>query len=56
MKQIFERFYTTTQTGQGAGIGLSFCNMVMESIGGSISCESVQGEYTRFTLNFPTPR
>ncbi|MCZ6854817.1 MAG: HAMP domain-containing sensor histidine kinase [Gammaproteobacteria bacterium] len=55
-KQIFERFYTTTQTGQGAGIGLSFCDMVMESIGGSISCESVEGEYTRFTLNFPTPR
>jgi two-component system CAI-1 autoinducer sensor kinase/phosphatase CqsS len=33
-KQIFERFYTTTQTGQGAGVWLSFCNMVMESIGG----------------------
>jgi two-component system CAI-1 autoinducer sensor kinase/phosphatase CqsS len=55
-KQIFERFYTTTKTGQGAGIGLSFCNMVMESIGGSISCESMEGEYTRFTLNFPVPR
>lgn len=55
-KQIFERFYTTTQTGQGAGIGLSFCKMVMESIGGNISCESAEGEYTRFTLNFPTPK
>jgi signal transduction histidine kinase len=53
-KQIFERFYTTTQTGQGAGIGLSFCKMVMESIGGSISCESVEGSHTRFTLTFPS--
>ncbi len=50
---IFERFYTTTHTGQGAGIGLSFCHMVMESIGGSISCDSQDGEYTTFTLAFP---
>jgi two-component system CAI-1 autoinducer sensor kinase/phosphatase CqsS len=54
-KQIFERFYTTTQTGQGAGIGLSFCKMVMESIGGGISCESVEGDHTTFTLTFPPP-
>ena len=52
-KQIFERFYTTTQTGQGAGIGLSFCNMVMQSIGGAIECDSAEGEYTTFTLTFP---
>jgi len=52
-KQIFERFYTTTQTGQGAGIGLSFCKMVMESIGGGIRCESVEGDHTTFTLTFP---
>ncbi|MFV2090602.1 MAG: sensor histidine kinase, partial [Pseudomonadales bacterium] len=50
---IFERFYTTTHTGQGAGIGLSFCHMVMESIGGSISCDSQDGEYATFTLAFP---
>jgi len=53
---IFERFYTTIHTGQGAGIGLSFCHLVMESIGGSISCESVEGEYTTFTLTFPNVR
>ena len=55
-KQIFERFYTTTQTGQGAGIGLSFCKMVMESIGGSIDCESVEGDHSTFTLTFPHAR
>ena len=53
-KQIFERFYTTTQTGQGAGIGLSFCDMVMRSVGGSISCHSVEGKHTTFTLTFPS--
>ena len=52
-KQIFERFYTTTRTGQGAGIGLSFCKMVMEAIGGDIKCESVEGDHTTFTLTFP---
>lgn len=50
---IFDRFYTTTHTGQGAGIGLSFCRLVMDSIGGSIRCDSEEGEYTTFTLSFP---
>ena len=50
---IFERFYTTTPTGQSAGIGLSFCKLVMDSIGGSIACDSREGEYTTITLTFP---
>lgn len=52
-KKIYDRFYTTEKYGQGTGIGLSFCKMTMESIGGSIDCESVLGEYTKFTLKFP---
>ena len=52
-QHIFERFYTTSSTGQGAGIGLSFCKMVMDAIGGKISCDSVEGEHTTFTLTFP---
>ena len=50
---VFERFYTSTHTGQGAGIGLSFCRLVMDSIGGSITCDSKEGEYTTFVLTFP---
>ena len=53
---IFERFYTTTQTAQSAGIGLSFCKLVMESFGGEILCDSEEGEYTTFTLEFPNAR
>ncbi|MDZ7670540.1 MAG: ATP-binding protein [Gammaproteobacteria bacterium] len=34
-------------------MGLSFCKMVMESIGGEIQCESREGEYTTFRLIFP---
>jgi signal transduction histidine kinase len=52
-RHVFDRFYTTTRSGQGAGVGLSFCKTVMESIGGSIDCESVEGEYTTFRLTFP---
>jgi two-component system CAI-1 autoinducer sensor kinase/phosphatase CqsS len=53
MKRIFERFFTTTETGHGAGIGLSFCKIVMEGVGGSIRCDSELGKFTRFTLEFP---
>ena len=48
---IFDRFFS--QTPHGAGIGLTFCKMVMESLGGTIACESVEKEYTQFTLHFP---
>ena len=53
LKRIFERFYTTTESGHGSGIGLSFCKMVMDGLGGSITCESEFGVFTRFTLVFP---
>lgn len=53
IKRIFERFFTTTEVGHGAGIGLSFCKMVMEGLGGSITCRSKFGSYTRFVLTFP---
>lgn len=51
--QIFDRFFTGISNSQGAGIGLSFCKMVMESLGGEIQCESKEGEYTTFRLTFP---
>jgi two-component system CAI-1 autoinducer sensor kinase/phosphatase CqsS len=53
MKRIYERFFTTTKVGGGSGIGLSFCKMILEGIGGSIHCESELGSFTRFTLYFP---
>jgi two-component system CAI-1 autoinducer sensor kinase/phosphatase CqsS len=56
LRRIFERFFTTTETGHGAGIGLSFCQLVMNGIGGSIRCDSQYGVYTRFTLSFPRVR
>lgn len=52
LPRIFAPFYTTKKSG-GSGIGLAFCQRVMTAFGGSIRCESVAGEYTTFTLEFP---
>jgi two-component system, CAI-1 autoinducer sensor kinase/phosphatase CqsS len=52
-RHIFDQFFSTSSAGQGAGVGLSFCKTVMESIGGHIECESVEGQYTTFKLFFP---
>lgn len=51
LSRLFNHFYTTTF--MGTGIGLSFCKLVMNSFGGDIHCESVEGQYTLFTLSFP---
>jgi signal transduction histidine kinase len=51
LPHIFERFFTLTP--HGTGIGLAFCKMVMEGIGGSIQCRSQEGEYVEFILYFP---
>ena len=48
---IFEKFHTTSCS--GTGIGLAFCKMVMENLGGEINCKSELGKYTEFTLVFP---
>ena len=49
--KIFDKFFT--QSKSGIGIGLSFCKVIMEDIGGSIKCESIEGKYTTFILKFP---
>lgn len=48
---LFERFFSSTHN--GTGLGLAFCKMVMQSFGGDISCESIEGEYTEFIMRFP---
>lgn len=48
---IFDQFYT--RTNYGTGIGLAFCQSVLKGWGGSIACDSMEGEYTVFTLTLP---
>lgn len=51
LPNIFDRFFTRTP--HGTGVGLAFCKMVMANIKGSISCHSIEDEYTEFVLSFP---
>lgn len=51
LPNIFNQFFTNTP--HGAGIGLTFCKMVMERFGGDIICYSKKGEYADFILYFP---
>lgn len=53
LPHIFKTFYSTKHSKEGSGIGLAFCNKVMAAFKGSIKCESVEGEYTTFYLEFP---
>ena len=51
LSRLFNHFYTTTF--MGTGIGLSFCKLVMNGLGGNIVCDTKEGEYALFTLSFP---
>lgn len=52
LKTLFGAFATSGKK-EGTGLGLSFCKRTMESIGGSISCNSQEGQFSEFTLAFP---
>jgi two-component system CAI-1 autoinducer sensor kinase/phosphatase CqsS len=52
LARLFEPFGTSGKAG-GTGLGLAYCKRVMLAFGGSISCESVRGQYTVFTMTFP---
>jgi signal transduction histidine kinase len=53
-KQVFERFYRADKSrareSGGYGLGLAIAKAICESAGGSISVESVVGEYARFIV------
>jgi CheY-like chemotaxis protein/HPt (histidine-containing phosphotransfer) domain-containing protein len=52
LKRLFEPFRSVGKSG-GTGLGLSYCQRVMHAFGGEITCASVQGEFTEFTMTFP---
>ncbi len=49
---LFEAFRSVGKSG-GTGLGLAYCHRVMRAFGGEISCHSVQGAFTEFTMRFP---
>jgi two-component system CAI-1 autoinducer sensor kinase/phosphatase CqsS len=52
LPNIFDQFYSTQDSAKGAGIGLSFCKLAMESFGGTIKAASEYGSYAEFTMSF----
>lgn len=53
IRHIFERFYKVDNFTQGAGLGLSICQTIIERLRGSISVTSEVGKGTRFTVRLP---
>lgn len=56
LPHIFTRFYSWSwghDDGSGAGIGLAYCRSIMAAFGGSITCRSIEGEFSEFVLTFP---
>ncbi len=53
LNKIFDPFYTTKPPGQGTGLGLAISLRIIETFGGSIHVESVEGKGSTFTVKLP---
>ena len=55
MPHVFKRFWRAdaSRSLPGNGLGLALVKAIVTSYGGSISCESTPGSWTRFTIVLP---
>jgi PAS domain S-box-containing protein len=53
LSRIYDPFFTTKEIGKGTGLGLSITYGIVQEHGGSITCDSVVGQGTRFVLALP---
>ncbi len=52
--RLFQPFFTTKPTGEGTGLGLSISyDIVTQQHGGSITVDSVVGQFSEFTIRLP---
>jgi Signal transduction histidine kinase regulating C4-dicarboxylate transport system len=57
LQRVFEPFFTTARSKGGSGLGLSIVyNLVTQTLGGTISCESAPGRGATFTVTVPLGR
>jgi signal transduction histidine kinase len=53
--QAFERFYQSTASNEGSGVGLTICRMIVDGLGGEISIHSEgKGRGTVVSVTLPT--
>ena len=53
LDKIFDPFFSTKAPGKGTGLGLYVCFMIVDSMGGSIHAQSVEGQGTTMTITLP---
>jgi signal transduction histidine kinase len=53
LSKIFEPFFTTKTTSEAAGVGLYLGRNIIENHKGTVSVDSVKGEFTEFTIVLP---
>lgn len=53
-ERVFERFFKVDEFIPGAGLGLSVCRTMVQSLGGNLGVESKLGEGSNFWFEIPT--
>jgi two-component system NtrC family sensor kinase len=53
MDKIFNPFFTTKEVGKGTGLGLSVSLNIVESLGGTIEVQSIEGAGSMLTVSLP---
>ena len=51
--KIFDPFFTTREVGDGMGLGLSICHTILENHDATLSVDSEEGEWTKFSFSLP---
>jgi len=56
LNKIFNPFFTTKEVGKGTGLGLSVSLNIIESLGGMIHVQSLEGTGSSFAISLPIHR
>ena len=56
INKVFDPFFTTKTTSEAAGVGLYLSHEIIQDHGGTITVDSVKGEYTMFTIIIPVKK